>query len=428
MLYQKFRKKISIVLTAMTEGRFFPLLSTYIKKKVITLPDKTLGALCRFLLSLRTPIDKSEILFTTFQGDYTCNPKAITEELLRQEKNYRIVWGVRKTSYNNPNLFPEIIKLTERAKFPFYKEWARAKVIVVNSVDTYVRYMPKKKGQILIQTWHGSLGIKRFGKDPNWTLLSAAKRMAKKTDFIISNSHFEDSVYRDTFWENTPVWRLGHARNDILFDVPEQKENRKKIIAKVQKYFNLEGNEKLVLYAPTFRNALNTNCYNIDPEPLVLTLHERFGGNWKILVRLHPTARKVAKNAALLSGNAGYILNATSYPDIQDLMVIADAFITDYSSCIYDYVLTKRPGFIYATDISHYNNERGFYYPLEQTPFPISTNNDELLKNIKIFDENVYQEKVNKFLQEKGCMDDGYASRRIVEKISEIMIEKEEVF
>lgn len=421
MFFQKLKRKISIALTAMTEGRFFSLFFTYFKKNILSLPDKTLGAFCRFLLSLRTPIDESEILFTTFQGDYTCNPKAITEELLRQDKNYKIVWGVRKTSYNNPNLFPENIKLVERAKFPFYKEWCRAKVIVVNSVDTYVRYMPKKKGQFLIQTWHGSLGIKRFGKDPNWTLLSAAKKMAKKTDFIISNSAFEDLVYRDTFWANTPIWQLGHARNDILYNISGQKEARAEVAEKVKHYFKLDGTERLVLYAPTFRNALNTNCYNIDPEPLIQTLHKRFGGNWKILVRLHPTARKVAQNAALLNRDADYLLNATSYPDIQDLMVVADAFITDYSSCIYDYVLTRRPGFIYATDISQYNNERGFYYPLEQTPFPISTNNKELLKNIENFDENLYLKKIDQFLLEKGCIDDGHASERIAEKIAQIM-------
>ena len=183
MFFQKLKRKISIALTAMTEGRFFSLFFTYFKKNILSLPDKALGAFCRFLLSLRTPINESEILFTTFQGDYTCNPKAITEELLRQGKNYKIVWGVRKTSYNNPNLFPENIQLVERAKFPFYKEWCRAKVIVVNSVDTYVRYMPKKKEQFLIQTWHGSLGIKRFGKDPNWTLLSAAKKNGQKNGF-----------------------------------------------------------------------------------------------------------------------------------------------------------------------------------------------------------------------------------------------------
>ena len=102
-------------------------------------------------------------------------------------------------------------------------------------------------------------------------------------------------------------------------------------------------------------------------------------------------------------------------------MVVADAFITDYSSCIYDYVLTRRPGFIYATDISQYNNERGFYYPLEQTPFPISTNNKELLKNIENFDENLYLKKIDQFLLEKGCIDDGHASERIAEKIAQIM-------
>ena len=82
-------------------------------------------------------------------------------------------------------------------------------------------------------------------------------------------------------------------------------------------------------------------------------------------------------------------------------------------------MLSRKPGFIYANDIEKYNNLRGFYYPLESTPFPIATNNEELIKNIKDFDEENYKNKVEIFLKEKGCIEDGHASERVAKYIVE---------
>lgn len=106
---------------------------------------------------------------------------------------------------------------------------------------------------------------------------------------------------------------------------------------------------------------------------------------------------------------------------MQELLAITDVAITDYSSWIYDFVLLRKPGFIFATDIEEYNNERGFYYPLESTPFPVATNNIQLVENIRRFDNVKYQHDIDLFLKEKGCIEDGEASRRVVELLSGIL-------
>lgn len=106
---------------------------------------------------------------------------------------------------------------------------------------------------------------------------------------------------------------------------------------------------------------------------------------------------------------------------MQELIAITDIAVTDYSSWIYDFMLLRKPGFIFATDIDKYNTERGFCYPLETTPFPIARNNDELISNILDFSETVYLEKLEQFLQDKGCIEDGHASERVVELIKEII-------
>ena len=116
-----------------------------------------------------------------------------------------------------------------------------------------------------------------------------------------------------------------------------------------------------------------------------------------------------------------FVINANEIADIQELLLITDAGITDYSSWICDYILTGKPGFIYANDMKKYNNERGFYYPLEETPFPVAENNSQLINNILNFDNEKYQEKVKIFLKDKGCMEDGHAAERVVDLIEELM-------
>ena len=102
-------------------------------------------------------------------------------------------------------------------------------------------------------------------------------------------------------------------------------------------------------------------------------------------------------------------------------MFIADVGITDYSSWICDYILTGRPSFIYASDLESYEEERGFYYPLEETPCPIAKNNEELIQCIEKFDERLYEKKLKNFLSRRGCLEFGNASVKTVEKIKEIM-------
>ena len=84
-------------------------------------------------------------------------------------------------------------------------------------------------------------------------------------------------------------------------------------------------------------------------------------------------------------------------------------------------MLSRKPGFIYASDIKEYDNDRGFYYPLTSTPFPVAQHNEELRKNILNFNYESYREKVEEFLKDKGCMEDGHASERVVDLIEEIM-------
>ena len=303
--------------------------------------------------------------------------------------------------------------------YEYFEAAASSKVLFTNSLlgDKFYPF-PVRKDQVVAETWHGSLGIKRF--DPahyntnvSWPI--AAARTGKLTTQIISNSSFEDGVFRETFWKETPILKYGHARNDIFF--PQSEQVRSYLKQRFCKDNGLSEDTKFALYAPTFRDDHNFAVYDLNAEQTLNALRKRFGGEWKLLLRYHDNDKGgEAKKNTVKSCD---VIDVTKYPDMQSLLAFTDVGITDYSSWIYDYVLLRKPGFLFAMDRSKYDNERGFYFRLEDTPFPVSTDSDELEETILSFDEELFRKRVTEFLSDKGCMDDGDASVRIADQVME---------
>ena len=178
-----------------------------------------------------------------------------------------------------------------------------------------------------------------------------------------------------------------------------------------------ENDTKIVLYVPSHRDTFRISCFNLDYEGITKNLEAKTGKKWKVLSKFH--TRNIHLLDKLTEKNL-YQYDVTMYHDVQDLLRVADIIISDYSSCMFDYMLTRKPCFIFATDIKEFNNERGFYYPLETTPFPIAENNEQLIKNIENFDMQDYTKNVDSFLFKMNCIDDGKASEKTVNYLSRI--------
>lgn len=370
------------------------------------------------------PIKNNKIVFSNFNGSgYGCNPKYILEEILRQNLPYEICWltnNVRKELKN----FPSRVRLVNLKSKQALKELSTSKIWIDNQRKVFhiQRGLEKKDNQFYINTWHGSLGIKKVGVDSpvnsiqnDW--IPYGKKDSEMLDYLISNSTFENDVYKNNFWDNGKILTFGHPRNDIFFYNDEKLNEIKK---RVFKKLNIALNKKVLLYVPTFRDYGSLDSYNLEVENLLKSITDKFGGEWVLAVRMHPHLKSKAGKLFKFGFN---IVNASSYSDIQELLVSSDIAITDYSSCIFDFMLSRKPAFIFATDIEKFNNERGFYYPLESTPFPIAKNNEELIQNILDFDNEKYKREVEEFLTDKGCVEDGHATERVVDLIKEIIKE-----
>lgn len=361
----------------------------------------------------------NKVVFDNYMGKpFGGNCKYVVNKLLQKYPGkLDMVWVVSKNEMNSDS-FPEGIRKVKYGTSEARSEYATAKVWVSNyhKVSYARRGMYRKPDQYFIQMWHGSLGIKKIEnnvpiltENANW--LTLAKESSEMTTHWISNSAFETDVYKQAFWGVENVLEYGHPRNDLLINGDPS------VVEKVKEYFGIED-KKIMFYAPTFREDYRLDCYEIDYEKLKAELEAKFGGEWVFIVRLHPRIRKYSKK---LLPYVDYIYDGTFYSDIQELILSADSMMTDYSSCIFDFVLTRRPGFIFATDIEEYNTERGFYYPLESTPFPVATNNDVLMDSVRMFDTQKYAEQVEQFLQDKGCTEDGNASERVADLIMELV-------
>lgn len=410
------KKIIYKVASKMSEGHFV----RYIFDE---LDELIWGRFGRFLIRILTPVKDNKIFFHTQENRYACNPKYICEEFRRRRDeeglDVELVWRIGKQGGGIPNDCRSVIGNTAA----YYKELFSSRYVIANSVLYVKSGFRLKKSQVVFQTWHGSLGIKNFGKKDykgGYHWVRGAIATGKMTDYCITNSSFVSKSLANTYWEKTPKLEYGHPRNDIMF------ENYAAKRAQVKKDFlkahNIPEDAKFVMYGPTFRDSKNFDIYSVDYKKLQAALAEKFGGTWYVLLRFHPSLWDSRPDMCMKSvEGVENLINVTSYTDMQELMTIADIAITDYSSWIYDFMLQRRPGFIYAVDIKLYNNERGLNYPLETTPFPIATNNKELIEAVKNFDEEQYLVRLEEFLADKGCIEDGHASERTVDKILELM-------
>ena len=377
----------------------------------------------------RRQVKPDKIIFCTFQHKYTCNTKYICEELLKRNTNLDIVW-LYDPSFRDYYEYPRKVRLIPFDSIKAKKELASARIIVDNGVISFSEIIAKKPEQTVICTWHGSLGFKKMGADIE--ILEekddAVDKFSYNHDILISNSTFEEEVYRTSHWPTAQIWKLGHARNDVLINKDEERIRKMKIRFCVENGISFD--KKFVLYAPTFRDDMlckannllpdsvkKKGVYDLDVERLKEALHNKFGGDWVVLMRHHFVNMS---NKALKKLIPKGVVDVTSYTDIQELMLMSDVGVTDYSSWILDYILTRKPGFLFTVDEDEFERDRGMYYPLSESPLSVSGDIDELMKNIESFDQGEYENRIDEFLKEKGCIDDGHASERIVDKILEL--------
>ena len=141
-------------------------------------------------------------------------------------------------------------------------------------------------------------------------------------------------------------------------------------------------------------------------------LFEKNDEKWYGLYRAH---RYSEDDASALEKT--WSADVTDYPDMQELLAAADMLITDYSSCIWDYSFLYRPCFLYTPDLEQYLAKTGFYIPIQEWPFPICRNEQELEDAIDSYDAGQNRKAIQKHHQKMGSFESGHACEKVCERI-----------
>lgn len=367
------------------------------------------------------PIQKNKIVFCCIEGTtgYSCNPKYIAEDFIRQKTKFKLVWLVN----NMIKKFPKGIHVVHNSLWNRAYQLTTAAVWIDNSrKQLEVR---KRKKQLYIQTWHAKLGFKPTcldrGKSFSKIAYYVSKHDSGMIDYVLSNSDWYDKTLHNGMLYDGPVLRTGSPRCDILV------KGREKAHSDIRKLYNLGQNTKIIMYAPTFRGgsqSINRKLENVSHMPdfniLLQTLKEKFSGSWVIFLRLHPqmTVRDMG-----LSHTDKNVIDISKVDDMYELLSGCDAFLTDYSSAAFDAAVMHIPIFLYADDYEEYELERGkLLWNLTKLPFPLIRKNEELKIKIQQFDKDIYEKKLEALFSDTGMIEDGNASKKVVKFITKNLL------
>ncbi len=373
------------------------------RKQLRKLASGAMWSACRLL-----PVQNNKVVFCSAGGrGFGDNPKAVALALMEQQPGLDLVWLTKNRNIE----LPEGVRPCPYGTPQAVRELSTAKVWV-NDSRGGAHY--KRKSQRYLQTWHGFAlkHIERAAVNLPEHYVQQCRKDSEMIDLIVSNSAFMTKVYREDFWYDGEIREYGSPRNDILFRPNQCGE-------KVKAFFGLAQECNLLLYAPTFRDDGTTECYAMDPAAVLAACEKRFGGQWAALLRLHPNAAALSKGLFPYDGTK--IIDATAYPDMQELLIACDLLITDYSSSMFDYALSGKPCIQFATDIEAYQKGRGFYFPLDGLPFPMAQSNEELCGIIAGFDETAQRRRWDAFAAENGFCEDGHAAERCAQWILDQM-------
>ena len=358
---------------------------------------------------------RNKIVFVNFLGrGYGDSSKYIAAEIIRQSLPYDLVWLVHDMNDSFPSGIRKVKFYGLRSRY----ELSTARVIISNT-KARLPYS-KKKSQYYIQTWHGGFGVKYIEKDIEQFLPDDYVRDSKYdssiTDLILSGSDFQTQVIKESFWYDGEIFMKGIPRNDIFFNYTRD------TVSKLKQKYGFEEDSKIVIYAPTFRRDGNVDAYQINAHKLLQTLRTKTGDDWKLIIRLHPS----------IAGKSGIfhydndVINGSSYADPQEILVLSDLLITDFSSMMMDFAIMKKPVFLFIMDLEAYIKDSGGVRPIfYNLPFSMTRSNEELNKKIREFDINVYQNLLDTFMHKYfRSYDDGHASEYVVERIKEKMNSK----
>ncbi|VXC05585.1 CDP-glycerol:poly(Glycerophosphate) glycerophosphotransferase [Microbacterium sp. 8M] len=344
---------------------------------------------------------ENAVFFESFYGQSTgCNPGAIDRELAARAPGVTRYWSVVDLSVAVPDGAVPVVEGSPE----WWRARADARLLIVN--DWLRRRFDRKPGQRVLQTWHGTplkrLALHRPGLHPRRWL--AVVRESRRWDVLLAQNPYAERVLRKAYaFLRRPVWVEGYPRNDVLTTGDA---------TRIRAALGIDPDARVLLYAPTWRDDRSEIVDFVDPRSLAEA------ADAVVLVRGHSRTIRPGRDQA-----GSRVIDVTGYPDTAELLLAADALVTDYSSVMFDFSATGKPMYFLVPDLEHYRGKlRGFYFDLAaRAPGPLVRTQEELVAALA--DVSALAEHAPKYVAWQAQFngrDDGSASARVVDRILDL--------
>lgn len=354
----------------------------------------------------KLPIHPKRIMFESlWSKQFNCNPRYFYEYINENYPEYECIWSFDD---EHKHITGDGIRV-RKYSLEYYYYLATSKYFMDNA--NFENEFIKRDGQIYIQTMHGT-PLKSFGLDIPTEFVTKKEQeefiaRCARWDYLLVQSDYVSSLTKRCFEYDGNILEVGYPRNDILYSKDNEKD-----IRELKQKLNIPLDKKVILYAPTWR-LRNTFDLMIDLK----SFKENLSDEYVLLLRMHHFAGKGLDELE----NNGFVYDFSKYGSMEELYLVSDILITDYSSAMFDYAILDRPIILFTYDKDEYiDSIRGIYFDLEEyKPGPIVYTYKELediLINIEEIDEE-YKKYRHKFQEKFNQFECGNSSEKIFKEV-----------
>ncbi|HET7828621.1 MAG TPA: CDP-glycerol glycerophosphotransferase family protein [Candidatus Limnocylindrales bacterium] len=364
-----------------------------------------------FAIGRRRPIRPHVVLATAHASQVGGNLRYIGDELARRTPP---IPAVVLASRATPGIRGKLAGMVQALRAGYHL--ATARLFVVDDYFFPMYVIRPRRGTARVQTWHAAGAFKKIGYSVLDKSFGADEALVSRVaihsnyDLCLMPSAAATVHYMEAFRQPRERFSsaLGLPRTDLFFDPA----HRTRAEAAIRARYDLPAGRRVLLYAPTFRGD-TMHAARYDDSLDLGVMRRALGDEWVVLLRLHPFVRRAVEIGPEL---APFVRDVSDWPDMNELMFVADLLVTDYSSAIFEYALLARPMAFLAPDADAYERERGFYLDFRRDmPGPIFETTEALAAWIAAGDLDPARSVA--FARESFDVADGHASERFVDRV-----------
>ncbi|WP_226036340.1 CDP-glycerol glycerophosphotransferase family protein [Aquibacillus saliphilus] len=352
---------------------------------------------------------------TTFVASFGDNVEYVSEQLQKSSNEQIIILkkaSCRVTFEESENL--KVLDFETGNLNHFFQSiyhLATSKVVFTDNYFGFLSVTDFKSNVVCVQLWHAAGAIKKFGlMDPSIQLRSERakqrfKDVYERFDYVVVGSEKMSTIFRQSFGlTNENILRTGIPRTDFFFDTDKVNRSKSAVYSSLPA---IKG-KKVIMYAPTFRDG-ELNSPNIFLE--VEQMYQELSDDYVLLLRLHPAVKFRLENKY-----PDFVYDVSGYQNINQLLLVTDLLITDYSSIPFEYSLLGKPMIFFTYDLDSYTTSRGFWEDYQSNlPGPVAKTTGEVIKEIK---KNQFDmDKVSAYATQWNQYSRGNASENIIKSV-----------